>query len=371
MAEANNENTATDGSHEEKLNAQKEIAKGMKISELKLQLQAKGILTTSFVEKSEFVNAYAEAMVNAANTEFGDELGQDDVPEEDEIPPAIMHRVERLKKLNDEREEQRKQYLKERAELEAKYSALAQPLYEERKQVVLGERDEEIAKEHEGEGVEKGHPEDVGIPQFWLSAIGHMGPVAELLSEPDLQCLEHLQDIQCANHENGEGFTLSFHFAPNDYFDNTVLTKSYEVPNLLLADEPILKDVQGCEINWKDGKCLTFKEVIKQQRGKGKNAGQVRAVKKQEKQESFFHFFTPPKLPDLSTMNEQEAEQLEHAFDEDYDIAQAFRSHIVPKAVLWFTGLAMENEMEAAMAGMQFPTGSAPGDGENPECQQS
>ena len=32
---------------------------------------------------------------------------------------------------------------------------------------------------------------------------------------------------------------------------------------------------------------------------------------------------------------------------------------------------ALENEMEAAMAGMQFPTGSAPGDGENPECQQS
>jgi hypothetical protein len=40
----------------------------------------------------------------------------------------------------------------------------------------------------------------------------------------------------------------------------------------------------------------------------------------------------------MEDMNEQEAERLEHAFDEDYDIAQAFRSHIIPKAVLWFTG---------------------------------
>ncbi|CAJ1940288.1 unnamed protein product [Cylindrotheca closterium] len=371
MAETNSENADTDASYEEKLNAQKEIAKGMKISELKLKLQAVGIFTTSFVEKSEFVNAYAEAMVNAPGTGLDSEDDQEGFSEEVEFPPTIMHRVERLKKLNNDREEQRKQYLKERAELEAKYHKLAEPLYEERKQVVLGQKDEEIAKEHEGESAEKGDPDDVGIPQFWLSAIGHMGPVAELLSEPDLECLEHLQDIQCVDHENGGGFTLSFHFAPNDYFENTILTKSYVVPNLLLADEPILKDVQGCEITWKEGKCLTFKEVIRQQRGKGKNAGQVRAVKKQEKQESFFHFFTPPKMPSLSTMNEQDAERLEHAFDEDYDIAQAFRSHIVPKAVLWFTGQAMENEMEAAMAGMNFPTGSAPGDGENPECQQS
>lgn len=371
MTETSNDNGTKDLSYDEELNTQKEIAKGMKVLELKLKLQAKGILTTTFLEKSDFVNAYAEAMVNEADNGLTNEPDEEADPERLEFPPPIMHRIERLKKLNVEREEQRKQYLKERAELEVKYQALAKPLYEERKRVVLGEKDEEIAKEHDGEGAEDGDTEAVGIPQFWCSAIARMGPVAELLSEQDLTCLEHLQDIQCSDHDNGEGFTLSFHFSPNDYFENSVLTKSYDVPNLLLADEPILKDVQGCEIKWKGGKCLTFKEVIQQQRGKGNNAGQVRTVKKQEKQESFFHFFTPPKMPSLSTMNEQQAEQLEHAFDEDYDIAQAFRSHIVPKAVLWFTGEAMESEMEAAMAGMQFPTGSAPGDGENPECQQS
>ena len=44
-------------------------------------------------------------------------------------------------------------------------------------------------------------------------------------------------------------------------------------------------------------------------------------------------------MPRLEDMDEQEANRLEKAFDEDYDIAQAFRSHIIPKAALWFTGM--------------------------------
>lgn len=332
-------------SYDEKLKKEKEIAKGMKISELKLKLQAKGILTTTFCEKSEFIEAYAKCMVNEdvnplvdTVSDSDDNDGKGDNQEAPTIPPSVMHRVERLKALNQEREEQRKLYLEERAELEAKYQALAQPLYKQRKAIILGEKDEEIAAESPAEDAEAEEKKVEGIPQFWVCAIGQMGPVAELIAEQDIECLEHLQDVQCVDDANGEGFSLFFHFSQNDFFDNSVLTKKYEVPNLLLADEPILKDVQGCEINWKEGKCLTFKETIKQQRGKGKNAGQVRAVKKQEKVDSFFHFFTPPQMPSMDAMNEQEAERLEHAFDEDYDIAQAFRSHIVPKAVLWFTG---------------------------------
>ena len=58
-------------------------------------------------------------------------------------------------------------------------------------------------------------------------------------------------------------------------------------------------------------------------------------------------------MPDnMATASEEQVMELEQAFDEDYDVAQAFRSHIVPKAVLWFAGDAMEQEMEAAMEGM-------------------
>jgi nucleosome assembly protein 1-like 1 len=197
-------------------------------------------------------------------------------------------------------------------------------------------------------------------------------PVTEgILPEKDFECLGYLEDIRCFNYENGEGFRLEFHFAPNDYFENSVLTKSYDVPNLLLGDEPILKNVEGCEIIWKPSKSLTYIDTTKQQRGKGKNSGQIRTVTKKERCDSFFHFFTPPKMPSLDSMDEAEAVRLEAAFDEDYDVAQAFRSHIIPNAAMWFSGDAMEKEMEAAMEGMEWPTGdnSPPSEDEDPECK--
>ena len=41
------------------------------------------------------------------------------------------------------------------------------------------------------------------------------------------------------------------------------MIKRYEVPNLLLDDEPILKNVTGCDIHWKEGRSLTYKDVKK------------------------------------------------------------------------------------------------------------
>jgi hypothetical protein len=272
-----------------------EKAKDMKIGELKMKLMSKGVLTSTFCEKSEFVRAYAEAVVNeaeqaalvvedASDDEDGDPRlpafarnlgGEDDDDSEHDVmaqlPLCVKHRVNKLKELHEEREKTLKEYLAERAKLEAKYHELTKPLYGKRADIILGKMDEDIAKENEGEGDNEkdggaGQEEKVkGIPQFWVCALGHMDVVAGLITEQDVDCLEHLEDITCVNDENGEGFTLDFHFAPNDYFENKVLTKKYEVPNLLLGDEPILKNVEGCEINWKSGQSLTYREVTKTQ----------------------------------------------------------------------------------------------------------
>jgi nucleosome assembly protein 1-like 1 len=264
-------------------------------------------------------------------------------------------RVDKLKEIHEEREALTKKYLEERALLESKYEKLSQPLFEKRKEVIGGAMDAEIAASGDDAASEE-EEEDAGIPLFWACAIQQMPVTNGLVSETDLECLSSLKDIRCVSFENGEGFKLEFEFGPNDFFENEILTKTYDVPNLLLADEPILKNVEGCEIVWKPGKSLTHKEITKQQRGTGKNAGQTRTITKKVRQESFFHFFTPPKMPSLETASEEEVMQLEQAFDDDYDVAQSFRSHIVPKAVLWFAGDAMEQEMEAAMEGMEWPS---------------
>lgn len=401
---------------EERVEKEMNAAKDMKISDLKMKLMAKGILTTStFCEKSEFVRAYAEMKVkeeekeaemmmkaqeaNAnAYKEYEEEDSQDDDDDDDEndhsqqspLPKCVVRRLEKLKELNDQREELMKQYLIERATLEAKYHEMTQPLYHQRREIVTGtvnddddqvNDDDSDNKDNNDNGDASPSPSIKGIPQFWVVALSQMPVTAEMIAEPDVDCLAYLQDITCSDFANGEGFTLSFHFAPNEYFENETLTKTYHVPNLLTADEPILKNVEGCDIRWKNhpNRDLTRVQVTRQQRGKGKNSGQIRTVTRKEKAESFFHFFTPPTMPSLDAMNEQEAVQLEAAFEEDYDVAQAIRSHIIPKAVMWFVGDAMEKEMEAAMQDMPWQTllpqsttsGNNDNDNEQPECKQS
>ena len=40
----------------------------------------------------------------------------------------------------------------------------------------------------------------------------------------------------------------------------------------------------------------------------------------------------------MDDLDEEQAEAYDEAFDHDFDIAQAFRTYVIPKAVLWFTG---------------------------------
>lgn len=106
--------------------------------------------------------------------------------------------------------------------------------------------------------------------------------------------------------------------------------------------------------------------------------------------QSLIHKYSPPKIPSMNDMDEDEADAMEEAFDHDYDVAQSFRSHIIPKAVMWFTGEAMQDEFERMMGtdaegvlaqlnsmgarpavpgGNPFPP---PANGtEEPECKQS
>lgn len=264
------------------------------------------------------------------------------------LPSYIVGRVGRLRELHEKQDGIMEKYLEERAALEQKFSAQLKPLHDERACVIRGDKDDEITTKEEkgGEGGNgdggDSQPKVKGIPQFWLCAMTNAEVVGELVTESDVDCLEKLMDITCDDDKDGKGFTLKFHFAPNDYFYDSVLTKKYVVPNLLLSDEPILKNVEGCTIQWKPDRSLTFQQIKKKQRGKGKHKGQVRTVTKKEDKESFFRWFDPPKLPSMETMDEEEADAAEELFDQDYEVAQAFRRNIIPNAVLWFTGEVRE-----------------------------
>ena len=307
-----------------------------------------------------------------------DEEEEDDDDPLQHLPDYVLARVEKLHGLHAVRESIMDNYLIERAELEKKYESLLQPIYKERATIVQGINDdvdeslpnivvtppiENLAVTDSTTTATKadndivvdttavtttaaamgGNEEEErlkGIPQFWACTMTRIETIGELLMVDDLGCLDYLIDITCTTHDNGKGFTLTFYFSPdNIYFTNPTLTKTYTVPNILISDEPIIKEVKGCTIFWKTGMSLTHKTVKKKQRGKGKNAGQVRSVSKQEEKESFFHWFKTPEMPtSMDDMDEEEAEHLEEVFENDFEVAQAFRNFIVPNAVQWFTG---------------------------------
>ena len=68
------------------------------------------------------------------------------------------------------------------------------------------------------------------------------------------------------------------------------MIKRYEVTNLLLDNEPILKNVTGCNIHWEDGRILTYRGVKRNQRSKsGRMMGQIHTVNKKYRTDSIFH----------------------------------------------------------------------------------
>jgi len=281
---------------------------------------------------------------------------EDDEQEEEEeqgeaLPACVLARIDRLKELEEERRTELSRYRNERAALEAKYNQSYSKLYQERAAIVQGSRKDVDTT------TSSGTEEDAvtGIPQFWIQVMSHQEDVAATISEQDVDCLAFLRNIECIDDEDGKGFTLKFQFAPNPFFENDVLTKRYQVPNLLSSgnnSEPILQNVQGTNITWKHADlCLTHQTTTKKQKGKGQHAGQLRTVLKQERVESFFHWFDPPTMPSLEDMTEETAANLEVAFDMDYEVAQAFRTIVVPQAVLLYTGELLEgaqSELETA-----------------------
>jgi len=215
--------------------------------------------------------------------------------------------------------------------------------------------------------------------------------LAEMVQEADEPLLELLEDVTTTvtrGTEEGDakmGFAIHFHFRKNDYFLNPVLTKEYEMKCEPMEDEPFsfegpeIYKCKGCTINWNKGKNLTVKQVKKKQ--KHKNKGSVRTITKQVKADSFFNFFDPPSVPDDPKAEVDEETQA--ILTADFEIGHYIRERIVPRAVLYFTGEALEedsdfeeeesddeNDDDDDGSGSDADPDFDPKTAKNPECKQ-
>ena len=185
-----------------------------------------------------------------------------------------------------------------------------------------------------------------GIPDFWLTILKNTSLISDMIQPHDEPILSHLTDVKVYLLEDPMGFVLEFHFSPNEWFTNTVLTKEYEmkcVPDKnspLSFEGPEIFKCKGCTIQWNKGKNVTVKLVKKKQKHKVKGA--VRFVNKTVQNVSFFHFFSPPTVPD--DPETEVDEEIDNLLTTDFEIGHYIRERIIPRAVLYFTGEALLDE---------------------------
>jgi len=301
------------------------------------------------------------------------------------LPKEVKRRIKALKKLQNEIINVEAEFYKEVNTIELKYASKYTALFEKRKEVVSATReptDEECdwpsdeeedeqkdeegklapdsqqgelkekvkveeSKEGGGDGDDK-KPEDVkGIPSFWLTIFKNVDMLSEMVQEHDEPILSHLQDIKVVIHDKDPvGFSLEFLFEPNEYFTETVLTKRYEMryepdkEDPFAYEGPEIIKCSGCAITWNKGKNVTVKQIKKKQKHKGR--GQTRVVTKQVQADSFFNFFNPPTVPEES--ESEVDDEVEALLGADFEIGHFIRERIVPRAVLFFTGEAIDND---------------------------
>merc|ERR1712141_301909 len=279
------------------------------------------------------------------------------------LPAPVKRRLKALKRIQLESTKIEAKFYEEVHKLECKYHEMYKPLYDQRAKITKGEYepnedecewpsdDEEDEEELAGDMKDKAKLEDEkakkekeekemkGVPEFWLTIFKNVDMLQEMVQEADEPLLHKLTDITVTFSEQPMGFTLHFYFAPNDYFSNLILTKEYEMKCEPSEDDPF--SFEGPEIfNCKEGKNLTVKTVKKKQKHKSK--GNVRTITKQVKNDSFFNFFDPPPISDDPDADvDAETQELLTA---DFEIGHYIRDRIIPRAVLFFTGEALEDD---------------------------
>lgn len=326
-------------------------------------------LTGSLLQNPEVMAAFEQKLAGMVGRKSGYIEG---------LPKSIKRRLKALKRLQFDYHNTESKFYEELHALECKYEELQKPILEKRRAIVAAtkeptdsecewssDEDEEEHGENEkakiaeidetNKNKEKAENEKEttvfsedtkGIPEFWLTIFKNVESLSFMVQEHDEPILKNLLDIHVKLTSGGKmGFVLEFLFAPNDYFENSVLTKEYimrcgpDPKDPLSYEGPQIIKCTGCKVDWKKGKNVTVKNVKQKQKGKG---GQKKMVTKTVKCDSFFNFFSPPEVKGGDDDDDEEDDETQALLMQDFEVGQTLQQNIIPKAVLYFTGEALE-----------------------------
>uniref|UniRef100_A0A1D1YBW8 Protein SET n=1 Tax=Anthurium amnicola TaxID=1678845 RepID=A0A1D1YBW8_9ARAE len=180
--------------------------------------------------------------------------------ENDHIDGELVLSIEKLQEVQDEIEKINEEASDKVLEVEQKYNEIRRPVYTKRNEIIQT------------------------IPDFWLTAFLSHPALGDLLSEEDQKIFKHLVSLEVEDSKDVKsGYSITFNFSPNPYFEDTKLTKAFN-----FFDEGTT-NITGTNIRWKEGMDIA-----------NGTASGAKDGKRAFHDESFFSWFTETQQKNLS-----------------------------------------------------------------------
>ncbi|XP_021733819.1 NAP1-related protein 2-like isoform X1 [Chenopodium quinoa] len=215
----------------------------------------------------------------------------------EQIDSELVLSIEKLQEIQDDLEKINEKASDEVLEVEKRYNEVRKPVYDKRNEIIKS------------------------IPDFWLTAFLSHPALSELVTEEDHKVFKHLTSIDVEDSKDVKsGYSITFNFSPNPYFEDTKLTKTFT-----FLDEGTTK-VTATSIKWKEGMGIP-NGVDNDKKGN----------KRAHIEESFFSWFSETQQTDDDIHDEMVHMQ----------VAEIIKEDLWPNPLTYFNNEADEEDFEA------------------------
>ncbi|XP_022889833.1 NAP1-related protein 2-like [Olea europaea var. sylvestris] len=208
------------------------------------------------------------------------------------IDTDLLLSIEKLQEAQDELEKINEEASEKVLEIEQKYSEKRKPVYDKRNDIIKS------------------------IPDFWMTAFLSHPALSELLTEEDQKIFKYLTTLVVEESKDlKSGYSITFNFKPNPYFEDTKLTKTFT-----FLEDGTTK-ISSTSIKWKEGK------------GHSNFVDEMKGNKRSHSEESFFTWFS----------DTQHKDDIVEIHDE---VAEIIKDDLWPNPLSYFNNEADEEDFD-------------------------
>ena len=174
---------------------------------------------------------------------------------------------------------------------------------------------------------------------FWFKVLVNNKNTNNLINERDYPVLKNLININYEYIDRDiNKIKLIFEFSENEFFNNKILEKQYN-----LSNDGLIETIISSNIEWKKDKDYT-KNIIKK-KIKNKQTGELITKEINDPLPSFFNFFFNYTFPDNKKIKEisiSQEKNLGEFLDKEYEILSIFKNEIIPYASEYYVGIIQD-----------------------------